>query len=141
MRIGYGYKRSDKSFAAWDCDRVFIDTPSTEREERRSLFLCLQPGDVLFMFTKGELGYGKELQQLRKILADNGVTIEYPPIAPDVRGRPKKFNLSDADADYIRILWKDQTFSVAYCLRKASERSGADVKRHHMLYKFGNRND
>ena len=141
MRIGYGYKRSDKDFAAWDCEKVFVDTPATLREERRDLFLALQPGDTLFMFKPGELGHGKELTALRKILKDYNVTVEYPPQPEDGRGRPAKFNPSPEDDAYIRKLWKDQTFSVAYVLRVAGERTGVDVKRHQLIHRYGKRSE
>lgn len=141
MRIGYGFNRPDKQFAQYECDRVFIDTPKTEREERRALFLCLRNGDTLFMLKPGDLGYGKELQQLRKMLSDSDVAIEYPPVPPDGRGRPSKFDPSPEDDKYLRIMWKDQTFSQAYCLRAASERMGVDVKRHQMIYRYQKRTD
>lgn len=139
MRIGYGFKRSDRDFAAWDCERVFIDTPATLREARRDLFLCLQPGDTLFMFKRGDLGHGKELSALRKILEDHRVKVEYAPEAPDRRGRPKKFDPSPENDKYIRTLWKDQTVSHSYVERVASERTGVSVKRHQLKHRYGTR--
>lgn len=139
MRIGYGYKRRDKDFDGWDCEKVFVDTPATMREERRALFLALEPGDTLFMFKPGDLGYGRELKALREILADNNVSIEYPPQPTDGRGRPAQFDPEPADDQYIRTMWKDQTFSQAYVLRVASERTGKEVKRHQLVYRYGDR--
>ena len=129
------------AYAAWDCERVFIDTPKTQREEQRRLFMCLRKGDTLFMFSKGELGHGAELPLLRKILSDYEVTIEYPAVAPDRRGRSKGFDPTPEDDKYLKIMWKDQTYSQAYCLRAASERTGTDVKRHQLIYRYGKRTD
>ncbi|GLQ26153.1 hypothetical protein GCM10007927_09560 [Sulfitobacter pacificus] len=141
MRIGYAFNRPDKLFAPYKCDRVFVDTPKTDREERRSLFLCLRNGDTLFMLKPGDLGYGKELQQLRKILSDSDVTIEYPPKPVDGRGRPAKFAPTPEEDKLLRVMWKDQTYSQAYVLRKASEQNGVEVKRHQLIYRYGKRTD
>lgn len=105
------------------------------------MFLALRPGDTVFMFRKGDLGYGKELQQFRIILSDYQVGIEYPPEKADGRGRPAKFEPSPDDDKYLRIMWKDQTFSQAYVLRAAAERTGVDVKRHQLIYRYGKRTD
>lgn len=139
MRIGYGFKRSDKDFADWECERVFIDVPATQREARRDLFLCLMPGDTLFMFKSGDLGHGKELTALRKILEDNRVKIEYAPEAPDGRGRPKKFDPTPDQDKYIKALWKDQTVSQGHVIAEASRKAGVQVKRHQLIYRYGNR--
>lgn len=139
MRIGYGYRRSDKDFEPWDCDRVFIDVPATERAARRDLFLCLQPGDTVFMLKRGDLGHGVELKNLRQMLTDNGITLEYAPDAPVTRGRPAVFEPSPEDDRYIRALWKDQTVSPGYVLRIAREKTDANVQRHHLIYRYGKR--
>lgn len=141
MRVCYGFSRPDRLFDPYGCDRVYIDTPKTERGERRALFARLRDSDTLFMLKPGDLGHGKELRQLRKTLADIGVTIEYPPEPADGRGRPAKFAPSEADDKYLRVMWKDQTFSQGYVLRVASERCGVDVKRHQMIYRYGKRTD
>jgi len=139
MRIGYGFKRSDKDFAAWDCERVFIDVPATQREARRDLFVCLVPGDTLFMFSPGDLGYGQELSNLRKILEEKQVSIEYPPSPTGGRGRPKKFDPSPDQDRFIRALWKDQTVSQGFAIAEASRKMGQPVKRHQLIYRYGNR--
>ena len=118
---------------------MFVDSKRTMRQERADMFLALREGDVLFMFARGDLGFGRELRDLRERLDQMGVSIEYPPVAPDGRGRPAKFNPSPEDDAYIKIFWKDQRFSLAYCLRKASERTGVDVKRHQLIYRYGKR--
>lgn len=144
MRIGYGYNRPDKDFDAWDCERVFVDTNRTEREERAAMFSIFPLIDSpieLFMFTKGELGYGKELQQLRKTLDAQGVSITYPPVKVESRGRKPKFNPTPEQITLFNRYWKDDKYSQAYCLRKISEEMGFNVPRHQAIYKLGNRYD
>jgi hypothetical protein len=144
MRIGYGFNRHDKDFEKWDCERVWIDTRKSERVHRSDMFIFLEGGapgdDTLFLLSKGDLGYGKELKQLRDDLESLGVSVEYPPTPPDGRGRPAKFEPTPEVDALLRSMWKDpRHYSVALCLRTAVEKTGADVKRHQFIYRYGKR--
>jgi hypothetical protein len=141
IRLGYGYCRSDKDFAPYECEDVFLDTKKSRRQWRHLLFLALSSPNVdeLFLLSPGDLGRGKEVPKLKERLKEYGVTLVYPPETPERRGRPAKFNPEPEHDAMIRDLWKDQTHSLGYVLRKAEQITGHPVKRHQLIYRYGNR--
>lgn len=79
MRIGYGLNRTEKDFAGQNCDRLFLDTAMSNREQFAELFhgaLRLDPGDVIVVYHERDLGRGRGLAQVRKMISDKGLTIE-----------------------------------------------------------------
>lgn len=142
MRIGYGYRRRDSEFDGLDCERLYIDTPRTDREERAAMFrMGIRSGDTLVMLARGDLGYGRELQRLRIRLGEMGVTVEYAESPKKDRkppGRPAVFEPSKDDDKAIQEAWHDEWTTVKGALGIAA-RLGYQVEPHHLRHRYGNR--
>lgn len=141
MKVAYGYNRSPRDFAPYECDRLFLDDAATARQERMDMMDCLKPGagDTLFLLARGDLGRGHELAKLTADLADAGVTLDIaqaPP--PKSMGRPRKFDPTEEQAKRLSALWRS-SMPLSHVLVRAGEIVGAEVKRHQMIYRFGSR--
>lgn len=142
MKVGYGYNRTPRDFAPYECERLFLDDASTNRQERVDLLDCLnRPSeqDTLVLLSKGDLGRGREVAKLMADLAAFNVVlqiIQAPPAKPI--GRPRKFQPDDDQARKLENLWRS-SLPLSHVLVRAREITGQDVKRHQMIYRFGNR--
>lgn len=145
MRHGYGYNRTEKEFAHASCDRVWLDSRSTDREERGELFRPhnLRDGDTLVLLSKGDLGYGGEITIFRRALRDRGVTVEVCPKPKETKpaGRPSPFTEMTPDqAEQIRAIWNDPLiYTQAYAVKRATEIMGQPVSRFQLHRVFGKR--
>lgn len=144
-RVGYDYKGSTRDFLGLECEEVFIDTPATNRQERRDLANFLREGDTLVLLRKGALGAGHGVSAIRKQIEDMGVTIEIaeaPSPPQETRGRPQTAFLTPEQLDRIEPMWRDQlAYDQATVLRRASQITGSNVKKYHLEYRLGNRGD
>lgn len=142
MKVGYGYNRSPRDFAPYECERLFLDDATTGRQERIDLMDCLdKPGerDTLVLLSKGDLGRGHEVAKLLADLEAANVILEIiqaPPAKP--QGRPRKFAPSEDQAKRLEALWRS-SLPLSHVLVRAREITGQDVKRHQMIYRFGSR--
>lgn len=145
MRIAYGYRRAEKDFAKADVETIYIDTPKSDRNERREMFQGggMRHGDTLVLLAKGDLGYGRELKRMRERLEEMGVSIEYveaieveAPTRP--RGRPVGFNPTPDHDREIKEAWHDEDRVGSYAIKVAARR-GYDIQTHHLKHRYGNR--
>ena len=152
-RIGYGYNRSDREFAALDIEpgKLFIDTAgSSDRPWRRAMFSALgNPPEpvVVVLVANGDLGAGREITLLRNEIERLGATIEGPqdrdtPPAPVQRGRAPKFA---PDKEYDRVLrdmWKRPAmFTTDHVIERASALTGKPVTRNQLNHRYGYRGE
>lgn len=139
MKVGYGYNRSPRDFAPYECERLFLDDAATNRQERVDLMQCLRDGDTLILLSKGDLGRGHEIAKLLADLEAVSVVlqiIQAPPAKP--QGRPRKFAPTDEQAKRLESLWRS-SLPLSHVLVRAQEITGQNVKRHQMIYRFGSR--
>ena len=142
MKVGYGYNRSPRDFAPYECDRLFLDDAATGRQERIDLMDCLdKPGerDTLVLLAKGDLGRGHELAKLLVDLDAANVTLEIiqaPP--PKPMGRSRKFELTAKQAKRLERLWRS-SLPLSHVLVRAKDITDFDVEKHHLIYRFGPR--
>ena len=140
MRIGYGYKRNTRDFEKHEVDRVWLDTKSSERSERIAMMhLGLVEGDTLVLLDVKDLG--RPYKPLVTAIEGQGVTIEaHDPVkAPNPRGAPLKFNPTPDQDKQIKAMWMDWAYEGSYVVRRASEIMGMEVKRHHLIHRYGKR--
>lgn len=142
MRVGYGYRRTEKDFADLDCQATYVDTPKTDRAERAWMFQAgLRPGDVLVMLGRGDLGYGLELRRLRERLERMNVAVECverPKPGAKPAGRPPLFDPAPEHDAEIRNAWHDEDRTVVGVL-KMTKRLGYAVEVHQLKHRYGNR--
>lgn len=144
MRIGYGFKRTSPDFTRAQVDRLYIDTPDTDRAERADmLMLGLRRGDVLVLLAPGDLGRGAELPPLRRLLEERGVTVEVLPAEEPTRprGRPTGFDPTPEQDEKIKRLWYQiGVYQMKHVLQRAEEIYGAPVSRNQLDRRYGPRN-
>ena len=96
--------------------------------------------DTLFLLQRGDLGAGREITALMAEIEALNVTVQVSVVAPqrEGRGRPRTFDPTREQAIKLKRLWHS-TLPLHHVLQRASEITGADVKRHQMIYRFGSR--
>lgn len=141
-KIGYCYRCNPDDFAPAGVERVWVDTPKTERQERADMLkLGLRAGYTLVLLRPGDLGAVGELKQLREKLDEMGVTIEiYQPPKPLRRpGAPRMYDPPEDVRERIGVMWHDLDLSGPYVIRRAQELVGDWVRRHHLAEAYGPR--
>lgn len=124
------------------CERTLADYDGTRRAE----LVCLiegggvREGDTLCLRAQSDLGQGAAIKRHLDRLAAMGVTVEIVsvPNAPKSKGRPKRFNPTPDDAQYLCDLWYSPA-ERAHVLERATERMGMDVKRDKLNHLCGPR--
>ncbi len=138
MRVGYGYKRHERDFMRLDVGKVWLDMPGTGRHERGSMLRPggLRAGDVIVVLDARDLG-----KRVTDAVDAMGITVEVcPPDGPlRAPGAPAKYNPDEVADAAVQVLWVNPGYSMSYVLRRASEMVGMDVKRHHLVHRYGNR--
>jgi hypothetical protein len=138
MRIAYGYNRREADFARLDVDRVYLDMPGSKRVERGAMMQpgALRHGDVIVLVDAGDLGK-------RQTAAARAMGVSVEVVEPDEPlrrpGAPALFDPNAEQDAYIKTLWINPGYSLRYILERASELMGMDVKRHHLVFRYGNR--
>lgn len=150
-RIGYGFNRSDRDFAALNIEpgKVFIDLPGRDRPERRAMFSALSNsgGAVVVLVANGDLGAGREINLLRKEIERLGATIEGPqdrdaPTTPAPRGRAPKFAPDEATDKTLRDMWRQPAlFTTRHVIDRASALTGKPVTRNQLNHRYGYRGE
>lgn len=144
MRIGYGYNRSDRDFAKQSCDRLFLDTALTNRSERADMLyaLGLRPGDVVVVYFERDLGRGRELAAIRKVIEDAGATVETFGVAngtkkaaAGTRGMPYEA------AVMAQPWWHSPGIGIDWINSKLVEKGFGPYARHQFIFALGNRGD
>ena len=143
MKVGYGYNRHPKDFAPYECERLYIDDSTTERQEREDMLAALGNAvmeDTLVLLQRRDIGGGQEIPRILQELADMNVTVEVIDFVPEKKrtGRPRVFDPTDEQAVKLERLWRS-VMPLNHILRRASEIAGFQVKRHQMIYRFGPR--
>ena len=102
--------------------------------------LGARKGDTLVMLAASDLGRGREVQKVKDAVASLGVKIVTPdkPTKYNKPGRPRKLVPTPAQDRKIRALYRS-FLTMGHVLNRASEIMGYDVKRHQLLYRYGNR--
>lgn len=140
MKIGYGYRRTEKDLHEIGAERVWIDT-SRERTECADMVKHgLRGGDTLLLLSHNDLGGSSRAHaRLRKVIEAMGVEIEIiePDKPPAKMGRPRKFETTQDQDEAIAAIWYDEAYTEAYKVRRASEIMGREIKRHQLIYRFG----
>lgn len=143
MRVGYGFGRTERDFGRAKVDRVYLDTAFSERTERADMLrLGLRRGDVLVLLRPGDLGHGKDLINVRQMLADMGVKIEIGQGLEDKRppGRPRAFEPSPEQDERIKGMWYAQGIYLTRGVeQRASEIMGHPVTRNQLDHRYGPR--
>lgn len=141
-KIGYCYRCNPADLEAAGCELVYVDTPKTDRLERRDMLkMGLRKDDTLVLLKPGDLGAVGELKRLREQIEAMGVTIEiYEPAKPLRRpGAPRKYDPEPELRERIGVMWHDLDLSGPYVLRRAQELVGEWVRRHHLNEAYGPR--
>lgn len=140
LRHFYGNKLQPRD-APEGVDKVWLDWPNTERQERDDMMQALRAGDVVVVYALSHLGSGGEIPAIRAAIEATGASIEVYQDAkpkPKPRGRPRRFDPDpDQDRKIMRLYKSHQTLS--YVLERASEIMGYEVKRHHLTRRYGTR--
>lgn len=107
-RIGYGFKRTERAFAAMRCDRLFLDFKGTSRAARFDMLhhVGLRPGDVVCVIRESDLGFGIDLKQVREMIAAAGATIETAPPSKNNPAKAVTRGMADDVKAEARKLWK-----------------------------------
>lgn len=147
-RVAYGFKRSDRDFVHLDINpsKYFIDVQGSKRQQRADLIRQLtRPDIVVVVLAYGDIGAGKEIATIRRLIADAGATIE----GPDERGenKPKARRGRKSKADWSNIetsrevcnYWYAEYLSTGYVEDKASDILGGPVDRNSLNYRCGPR--
>ena len=140
MRIGYGFRRTPADFTDANVERVYIDHPGTDREERSDMLrFALREGDTLVLLRRGDLGAGGEIPMIEQHLTDNEITLEISEAPAPESGKPgpkPKFDPSPEQDRKIKRLWHDPRNTQKYVLDRAAEIMGFEVKRHHLTHRY-----
>lgn len=112
-------------------ERVWIDTPKSDRMERADLFTAgLRPGDVLVLLSRSDLGRGREIERFEALAEKMGVAIEIvPPDSPPQRLKPgpaPRFQPTDQERARVAHYWHGP-FKRSEALRQAREIMGFEV--------------
>lgn len=145
MRIGYGLNRSERDFAGKNCDRLFLDTSMTNREQFAELFhgpLRLDPGDVIVVYHERDLGRGRGLAQVRQMIADKGLTIE----AFGPSNGQKKAPKGDRGIPYEAAVeaqkwWHAVGIGPDFINAQLAKKGFGPYARHQFIYALGNKGD
>ena len=145
MRIGYGYNRREEDFAHAECDDVYLDHTGTDRVERSRLLRgALRGEDTLVLLSRGDLGAGGELPQIRKSIAEMSVMVEVCPMPkPPTRapGPPARFSPNLEQHTEIALFWHDLRYSGPYAVKRATEIMGFSVTRNMLNHNMGTRSE
>lgn len=143
MRIGYGFGCTPSDFSGVNVEKVYIDHPGTDREERSDMLrYALREGDTLVLLRRGHLGAGGEIPMLEQHCQQHGIEIEVADVPEPERGTPGRkpaFAPSPDQDRKIKRLWHDARNTQKYVLARASEIVGMEVKRHHLTHRYGAR--
>lgn len=144
MRIGYGYRRSDRDFAKANVEKLFLDTAATKRSERADMLhmLGLRPGDVVVVVFEKDLGAPRELGPIRQFIADAGATIEAFGEANGTKARPADTRGIPYEAAVMaQRWWHAPGISLDWINDKLTEKGFGPYARHQFIYALGNRGD
>ncbi len=144
MRVGYGYRRSDKDFAKANVEKLFLDTRATKRSERADMLhlLGLRPGDVVVVVFERDLGSPRELGPIRKFIADAGATIEAFGVANGTKTKPADTRGIPYEAKVVaQKWWHAPGISLGWINDRLIERGFGPYARHQFIYALGNRGD
>lgn len=142
MKIGYGYRRTEKALRDAGAERVWIDL-SKERTERADMVSAgLRAGDTLVLLSIRDLGGSAKADAMwKENIEAMGVTVEVcePVDEQEARpvGRPKKFDPTPEQDDQIRKLWLCWHYTEAYKVRRVAEIMGHEVKRGVLFHRYG----
>ncbi len=137
--IAYGWCREEAELTALGARRVYIDF----NRERPRLADMLQPGalrngDTLVLMAESDLGVGRALAKRRRLIAERGATIDVrgPNEPSKIGGRPSKLTPDEKQDAELAALMADDTRTIAYWERKASEIMGHPVKYAQLYYRY-----
>lgn len=140
MRHFYALNRQPHE-APEGVDKVWLDGPTTERQERDDMMDQLRGGDVVVVLATTDLGHGREIRSMQDAIEAKGATLEVdeswkPTPAP--RGRPRTFDPDPTQDRKIKALYRGYQ-KLSYVLDRASEIMGWEVQRHHLRRRYGAR--
>ena len=138
MRIAYGYDVKPEAFAHAKVERTLIDVKGSGRKARGQLLQrgYIRPGDVIVLVKASHLGKNTE-----HFVTGLGVRIEVStPVGPMKKpGAPMVYAPNAEQEDYIKSMYLNPGYRLAYVLAEASIKMGHKVERHHLVRAYGNR--
>ena len=139
MRVFYGYNRTEADGRRRNCERSFIDTPKTKRQERGDMIHhLLREGDTIVVVSERDLGRGVELRNLKAFLEKQGVTLvtdagEAPTPKAQSRG------LSEDQKAVARRYWHLPGYSIDYINDRLADEGLEPATRNQLRYALGER--
>lgn len=140
-RIGYGYNRGDAAFRAADCSRLFLDTKATKRSERHDMLhkMGLRHGDTVVVVRESDLGWGRELQQIRAFIEAAGATIEQLRVTTEPKKAAQR-GMADGAKEVARPYWHLPGCSINFINDRLADKGlGGPYTRQQFIYALGKR--
>ena len=145
IRVGYGWRRSDREFDRLNVKKYFVDVPGTDRLNRTEMLKAARDNNlVIVVIAEGDLGRGNELRLMRERIKQYGCTIETPKDRGEVKqakpkGRRPKQKWTDEEKKKICPTWQDQDYSASYVIKRAIEVTGRHQDRNSLNRNCGRR--
>lgn len=139
MRVFYGMNRTEADAKRRGCERWFLDTPKTKRQERGDMIhQLLRSGDQVVVVSERDLGRGVELKNIKSFLDKAGVSIVTDPgqaAAPKAKTR----GLSDEQKAVARKYWHLPGYSIDYINDRLADAGLDPATRNQLRYALGER--
>lgn len=142
MRMGYGWKRTDKDLREAGAERVYVDTKK-ERPERTSFFEDFRKHDEIVLLHYNDLGGTKPATDrlIERLQAKHGHPVKVHVSENSAQFTPRghsKFVPQSAKKDAeMREIWLDPWRPEADKMSRIAAIHGRTVKRHSLYYRYG----